>query len=131
MSKTWHDDCQSGKTEAVEGLFTRARWRELGEYLRLTPRQLAVARLLCADLSNAEIARRLGLSNDTVGTHLRSLYRRLEVASRVGVVVRLVLAERELDQHSATRPDADPTRRPGGGTAAAGMPRKSPPHPNM
>jgi len=107
-------------------LFSPQRWRELAAFLRLTPRQLAVARLLCADFSNAEIAQRLGLSNDTVGTHLKALYRRLDVQSRVGVVVRLVLVERKLDQQSATRPAADTTSPLGGGTAAAGLPRESP-----
>jgi len=80
----------------LESLFPASRWRELAEFLRLTPRQLAVTRLLCADYSQKEIARRLDLADDTVRTHLKAVYRRLRVQSRLGVVVRLVLAERVL-----------------------------------
>lgn len=97
MSQKSQDGCQSAKTEAVESLFTRARWRELGEYLRLTPRQLAVARLICADCRISDMACQLGLSRDTVGSHLKALYKRLGAQSRVGVVVRLVRAARVLD----------------------------------
>lgn len=111
---------------ALARLFSRHRWGELAAFLRLTPRQLAVARLLCADYSNSEIAEWLGLSSDTVGTHLKALYRKLNVQSRVGVVVRLVLAERELRRRSATCPGTDANRLLGGGVAAAGVPRKSP-----
>lgn len=77
-------------------LFTPEEWLTVARLLQLTPRQRAVAELLCAECSQREMARRLGLSMDTVRTHLRALYARLHVQSRVGVVVRLVLAEREL-----------------------------------
>lgn len=78
-------------------LFTPRQWRGLGTLLRLTPRQLSVARLLCADCSQREIASRMSLAHDTVGTHLKGLYRRLGVRSQVAVVVQLVLAERTLE----------------------------------
>ena len=77
-------------------LFTPEEWHTMARLLRLTPRQLAVAELLCAECSQRDMARRLELSMDTVRTHLRALYARLRVQSRVGVVVRLVLAQREL-----------------------------------
>jgi DNA-binding CsgD family transcriptional regulator len=72
------------------------QWLRVGKLLRLTPRQLAVAELLCAEYSQKDMARQLGVCVDTVRTHLRGLYTRLQVRSRVGVVIRLVLAEREL-----------------------------------
>lgn len=51
-------------------------------HVELTPRELTVLRLLSTHLSYAEIAARLYLSVNTVKTNLKSLYRKLGVASR-------------------------------------------------
>lgn len=55
---------------------------------QLTPRELTVLRLLSTHLSYAEIAGRLYLSVNTVKTNLKSLYRKLDVASRSEAVER-------------------------------------------
>jgi DNA-binding NarL/FixJ family response regulator len=49
----------------------------------LTARELNVARLAADGHSNREIAQRLNLSHRTVGAHLRSIYPKLGVTSRV------------------------------------------------
>jgi DNA-binding NarL/FixJ family response regulator len=45
-------------------------------------------RLLAAGHTNAQIARRLGISEGTVRTHLENLYGRLNVSSRTAAVTR-------------------------------------------
>ena len=55
---------------------------------RLTPRQWELLRLVAAGHTNAQIARRLGLSEGTVGTHLENIYTRLNVSSRTAAVTR-------------------------------------------
>jgi len=60
---------------------------------RLTPRQEELMRLLAAGHTNAQIARRLGISEGTVRTHLENIYGRLQVTSRTAAVTR-VLADR-------------------------------------
>jgi len=55
---------------------------------RLTSRQTDLLRLVAAGHTNAQIARRLGLSEGTVRTHLENIYERLGVASRTAAVVR-------------------------------------------
>lgn len=77
-------------------LFSQAEWRALNEALGLARRQGQIARLICRGYTNAEIAVELGTSFDTVRMHTRALYRRLRVGSRVGVAVRVVLAQRRL-----------------------------------
>jgi DNA-binding CsgD family transcriptional regulator len=52
---------------------------------QLTPRQVGVARLVAAGLTNAEIARRLGISERTVTTHLDHIYERLQIGSRAAL----------------------------------------------
>ena len=55
---------------------------------RLTPRQTDLLRLLAAGHTNARIARRLGISEGTVRTHLENIYDRLGVSSRTAAVTR-------------------------------------------
>jgi DNA-binding CsgD family transcriptional regulator len=55
---------------------------------QLTPRHWDLLRLLAAGHTNAQIARRLGISEGTVGTHLENIYTRLNVSSRTAAVTR-------------------------------------------
>jgi DNA-binding CsgD family transcriptional regulator len=49
----------------------------------LTAAELAVAELISAGNTNRLAARALGVSPNTVGTHLRSIFAKLDVRSRV------------------------------------------------
>jgi DNA-binding CsgD family transcriptional regulator len=55
---------------------------------RLTPRQTDLLRHVADGHTNAQIARRLGLSEGTVRTHLENIYERLGVSSRTAAVLR-------------------------------------------
>ena len=55
---------------------------------RLTERELAVLALLPAPLSQRELARNLFVSQNTMKTHLRAIYRKLGVDSRDEAVLR-------------------------------------------
>jgi DNA-binding NarL/FixJ family response regulator len=59
----------------------------------LTPREVEVLRLLAAGLSYAQIAEQLVISPRTVDGHLRSIY------SKLGVSSRMAAARYALDQH--------------------------------
>jgi DNA-binding NarL/FixJ family response regulator len=63
-----------------------------GARLGLTQRESEVLALLVGGLSNKAIAARLVVSDDTVKTHLRGLYRKLEVRDR-GSAVAVALRE--------------------------------------
>jgi DNA-binding CsgD family transcriptional regulator len=54
----------------------------------LTPRQNDLLRLVAAGHTNTQIARRLGISEGTVRTHLENVYERLQVTSRAAAVTR-------------------------------------------
>jgi PAS domain S-box-containing protein len=53
---------------------------------RLTPRQREVLGLIAAGLSTSEIAKRLTLSTETVRNHLRSVFRELNVHTRLEAI---------------------------------------------
>jgi DNA-binding CsgD family transcriptional regulator len=55
---------------------------------RLTPRQWELMNLIAVGHTNTQIARRLGLSEGTVRTHLQNIYGRLQVSSRTAAVTR-------------------------------------------
>lgn len=52
---------------------------------QLTAREIEIARLASADLSNAEIAERLVISERTVSTHMQHVLRKLRIRSRVQI----------------------------------------------
>lgn len=61
---------------------------EMAEVEPLSEREREVLRTLAQDLSNKEIARRLGISDRTVQQHLANVFGKLGVASRTGAVLR-------------------------------------------
>ncbi len=60
----------------------------------LTPREQEVAWLAAQGDSNKEIAERLGIGELTVKSHLRSLFKKLGVANRTQLALRLLQQER-------------------------------------
>lgn len=53
-----------------------------GKLKSVTPREKEVLKLVCEGLSNKEIALRLSLSEQTVKSHLNSLFKKFDVKSR-------------------------------------------------
>jgi DNA-binding CsgD family transcriptional regulator len=62
----------------------------------LTDTEREVANLVAEGLTNREVAGKLFLSRHTVDFHLRQIFRKLDVASRVGLVH--VVLERSRDE---------------------------------
>ncbi len=56
------------------------------EQAELTPREIEVATRVCDGFDDAEIAQRLFISPQTVKNHLKGIYKKLDVHSRVQLV---------------------------------------------
>lgn len=67
-------------------------WARVGRRLQLSPRQLEIVRILLEGSTIAGAARELHIRPDTVKTHLKRVYRRLGVRSRVELAVRVLSA---------------------------------------
>lgn len=71
-------------------LIDERQWLFLQRRYHLTHRELQVAKLICRGFSNDETARGLRISPGTVKAHLRSIYRRVSVKSKLLLLLRLV-----------------------------------------
>jgi DNA-binding NarL/FixJ family response regulator len=69
----------------LHAVYQDAQRRQTGAP-RLTARQWELLRLVAAGHSNADIARQLFLSENTVRKHLENIYQRLSVSSRTAAV---------------------------------------------
>jgi DNA-binding NarL/FixJ family response regulator len=74
-------------TRRLIGRFAGRRPRAAPALEELTPRETEVLRLLAEGLSNAEIAARLVLGEETVKTHVSRILRKLDLRDRAQAVV--------------------------------------------
>jgi len=70
----------------------------------LTPSELMLSELIADGLTNKEVAARLYVSRHTVDAHLRHIFRKLDINSRVDLA-RLVATQRVEDQGDTRSPD--------------------------
>ena len=89
-------DTTSDKMTAFDGpkidLLDMHQWIYIENRYRLTPRELQIAKLACRGMSNNEIAGALAINDGTVKTHVRNIYRRIHVRSKVSMLLRFAAA---------------------------------------
>jgi two-component system, NarL family, response regulator len=77
-------EINSGRRYLPKGVAARLSENRSGQHL--TRREDEILHLLGRGLSNRELGQVLGVSEDTVKTHLKSLFRKLEVSDRAEAV---------------------------------------------
>lgn len=84
--------CVSGERRRLGGEFSfdcnSPAGRRCDDTVSLTAREEETLVLLTKGYSNKEIADRLGLSIETVRSHLKHIYKKMHVQSRAGAVAR-------------------------------------------
>lgn len=91
------------QSEGAVGLET-TRWHILAEgqmkVFGFTPTEQRVAWHLMQDMANKEISYALGITEHTVKDHLRVMYQKAQVRSRVGLVLALLqLVDNDYEPH--------------------------------
>jgi DNA-binding CsgD family transcriptional regulator len=71
-------------------LLTDEQWLLVQRRYHMTPRELEIARLICRGLSNEDIADSVKIKYGTVKTHIRNIYRRIHVKSKVAMLLRFL-----------------------------------------
>jgi DNA-binding NarL/FixJ family response regulator len=79
-----------GEPDGTFVLLDAAQWAYLQRRYELTPRERQVAELVCRGLTGSSIARHLNVRPETVKTHVRNIYRRVGVRSKVLMLLRFV-----------------------------------------
>jgi len=83
-----------------QAVFVPGEWRSLANCLGLSPRECGIVRAVFDGDSEKRTAERLGLSPHTVHTYLWRIYRKLNVQSREGLLVRVFAEFRTLPKKS-------------------------------
>jgi DNA-binding NarL/FixJ family response regulator len=82
-------------------LLNERQWLYVQKRYELTPRELQVAALVCRGLRNGSIARSLRIQPGTVKTHVKNIYRKVRVRSKIAMLLRFV---EEVRKHSGGWP---------------------------
>jgi len=72
------------------------QWLYVQNRYNLTPRERQIAELICQGLRNGNIARSLRIRPGTVKTHTRNIYRKVQVKSKIAMLLRFVNEARVL-----------------------------------
>ena len=75
---------------ALGSLIDDRRWEYLKKKYGMTPRELQIAKLICSGFSNEVIAKELNIKHATVKTHIRNLYRKLWVHSKISMLLKFI-----------------------------------------
>ena len=75
------------------------QWTYLQKRYELTTREREVAELVCRGLTNSHIAEVLRVRPETVKTHVRNIYRKTRVKSKMLLLLRFVAEARQPSSH--------------------------------
>jgi DNA-binding NarL/FixJ family response regulator len=111
MSDRFRDKPSTGETvkrgakDSALMLIDSKQWSYLQRRYDLTPRELQIADLVCRGFQNAGIAKRLKIRPGTVKAHVRNIYRKVRVGSKIMMLLRFVAEA----TGPAERPSSSPT----------------------
>jgi DNA-binding NarL/FixJ family response regulator len=99
------DSTQLLPSNPGEKLFTEDEWRQIGHHLCFSERQLCIARMLAAGKTLNTISKELVTSPHTVRVHMKRIFKKAQVKTKLDLVVQFVLIHRllkDLCQESIT-----------------------------
>jgi DNA-binding NarL/FixJ family response regulator len=71
-------------------LLNDEHWSYIRRQYNMSPRELQVARLVCEGFNNDEIAISLKITQGTIKTHIRNIYRRIRVKNKIEMLLKFV-----------------------------------------
>ena len=79
------DDTYFSK-EIIEELHAYTKIKRANQSMNLTAREIEIIRCIAQDLSNKQIAEKLFISERTVETHRKNIFRKIDIHSVVGLI---------------------------------------------
>lgn len=92
--------------------FSQENWQTVAERLEFSRRESQVVRLVFDEKQDGTIADELGISVNSVQTYLKRVYLKLGVASRAGMVLRIVREHIIIAQEAEVRTPGFSVNRP-------------------
>ncbi len=71
-------------------LIEQKQWNYIQNRYHLSSRELEVSKLVCKGLNNREIARELKVRQGTVNTHLKNIFRKVRIRSKLTLFLRFI-----------------------------------------
>lgn len=71
-------------------LLDDGQWSHVQKKYGLSPREIEVAREVCRGLFNEDVSKKLNMAAGTVKTHLRSVYKKVRVKSKICLLLRFI-----------------------------------------
>jgi len=71
-------------------VFAKRQWEYLRRCWHLTPREIEVAKLVCKDFDNDEIADKLHIEYNTVRAHLGNIFCKMGVRGKTSVILEFI-----------------------------------------
>jgi len=90
---TGKDDFQHKRQQVV--LISGRQWLYLQNRYNLTPRERQIAEFVCQGIRNNDIAKKLGIKVGTAKTHIRNIYRKVQVKSKIAMLLKFVADSNE------------------------------------
>lgn len=81
-------------------IFQDKHWSYIQRRYLMSPRELEIAELVCRGLTNDQIATSLAISCGTVKVHLRNIYRKIRVKSKLAMFLKFISATTHLKPQS-------------------------------
>jgi DNA-binding NarL/FixJ family response regulator len=101
VSAVRHGQVHYGDLNAM--LLNKKQWSYVQRRYELTPRERQIAELICQGLRNGNIAKHLRIKPGTVKTHVRNIYRKARVKSKIGMLLTFVTDARAISaEHDPT-----------------------------
>jgi DNA-binding NarL/FixJ family response regulator len=72
------------------------QWSYVQSRYSLTARERQIAELVCEGLRNGNIAKNLDIQPGTVKTHIRNIYRKTQVKSKIAMLLKFVTDAQEI-----------------------------------
>jgi DNA-binding NarL/FixJ family response regulator len=95
LPSTDSDSSQQGQSPR-ESPFTSSEWQGIITALKLSPRQAQILAGILKAQTERTIAKQLGVSEDTVHSHIRRLYGKLQTHNRTSTIVKVFAAHAEV-----------------------------------
>jgi ATP/maltotriose-dependent transcriptional regulator MalT len=95
-----HERDMNSSERPLSHLLDEAQWHFIRKQFRMSPRELEVARMVCEGFGNEEIAAKLKIRSTTVKTHLRNVYRRVNVQRKLDMLLKF-LSGRNMSLHQS------------------------------